>query len=62
MQKISLLAITMSKLFRINVQHTVIKGYHYFKINPPKTLSVEIDTMFTHIHIKNAASMDASIQ
>ena len=30
-QTISSLTITISKLFRINVQHTVIKGYHYFK-------------------------------
>jgi len=52
----------MSILFRINVQHTVIKVYHYFKIKPPKALFVEVDTMFTHININNAASVDASIQ
>jgi len=51
---VSLLTITMSKLLRINVQHTVVKGYHYFKIKPPKALFVEVHvyTMFTHVHIK----------
>jgi len=44
------LTITIGKLFRINVQHTVIKGYHYFKIKPPKALYVEVDTMFTHMY------------
>jgi len=46
--------ITMSKLFGINVQYTVIKIYHYryFKIKPPKALFVEEHTMFTHRYIK----------
>jgi len=44
--------ITMSKLFGINVQYTVIKRYYYFEIKPPKALFVKVHTLFTHMHIK----------
>ena len=49
---ISSLTITMSKLFGINVQYTVIKRYRYFKIKPLTALFEEVHTLFTHMHIK----------
>ena len=53
--------ITISKLFGINVQYTVIKRYHYFKIKPPKALFLEVHTMVYTYAYKNAASVDPSI-
>ena len=44
------------KLLYINVQHTVIKGYHFSKIKSQNALFVEVDTMFTHMHIKTQLS------
>jgi len=45
----------MNNLLRINLQHSVIKGYHYFKIKPPKDVSLQVDLEYTNVHDVNAA-------